>query len=327
MKSLFKNLIQVGIVVGSLKETMSSYVYDYGIGPMYVLKFFFKNVSDMYLYGKRKDYSMNIGVCPIGDVRFELIEPIGDSIYQDYYNEYDEGIIHHLKIGVNNYQDVLSYFASNSIKVIQSGHQLGFEGKNKYTYLETANSLGFILEIVDVTSDFIKPEPDYWYPNDKEKVSKPIFKRVSQVGIVIKNLKEKIKVYEDIYGIGPWHMEKFSSKNIDNMLIYGIRKDYSMNIAFCTLGNVQFKLIEPQDHPIYTDFLNRYGGKVIHHLRMEVDDYNETINHLRLKGIEVIQSGKYFGEIEYSYLSTNKDINFIVEIIDYKDKNSNLYIP
>ena len=63
---------------------MQKYVYDYGIGPMYVLKFNSKNVSNMYLYGKRKDYSMKLGVCPIGDVRFELIEPVSESIYSNY---------------------------------------------------------------------------------------------------------------------------------------------------------------------------------------------------------------------------------------------------
>jgi len=57
-KSLFKNLIQAGIVIGNLKKTMHSYVYSYGIGPMYILRFSHKNVSDMNLYGKRKNYSM-----------------------------------------------------------------------------------------------------------------------------------------------------------------------------------------------------------------------------------------------------------------------------
>jgi len=324
---LFKNLIQIGIVVKDLKKTMEKYVYDYGIGPMYVLKFSPTNVSNMYLYGKRKNYCMNIGVCPIGDVRFELIEPLGESIYLDYYKKYGEGIIHHLKLGVNNYHYSLNYLISNDIKIIQSGQQLGSAGTNKYIYLQTNDNLGFILEIVDVTTDFIKPEPDYWFPDNKENIPKPIFKRPSQLGIVVKNLKEKVKIYENIYGFGPWHIEKFNSKNIDDMTVYGKKKDYSMNIAFCTVGNVQLKLIEPLDSSIYSDFFDRYGDKVIHHLRMEMDDYNKTIEYLKSNGLKVIQSGNYLGKIRYSYLTTDGDINFIVELVDCKDKDSNLFCP
>ena len=94
-RPFFKNLIQVGIVVSSLQKSIEKYLDNYGIGPWYVLKFCPDNVSNMYIQGKRKDYSMNIGVCPIGDVRFELIEPIDESIYSEFHRKYGEGIIHH----------------------------------------------------------------------------------------------------------------------------------------------------------------------------------------------------------------------------------------
>ena len=315
-KPFFKNLIQVGIVVRNLQKSMKKYLYDYGIGPWYVLKFCPKSVSNMYIHSTRKDYSMNIGVCPIGNVRFELIEPIDESIYTEFYNKYGECVIHHLKIQVDNYQDTLRFLKLKGIKILQSGHQLGKTGKNIYAYLSTINSLGFIAEIVDVSPDFIKPEPDYWYPDNKETVLKPALKRLTQIGIVVGNLQKKVKEYSEIFGIGPWYIKKYSSNNISDMYIYGKRKNYSMDIAFCRVENVQFKLIEPKSESIYTEFYNKYGEGVIHHLKMEVENYKDTIKFFKSKGIDIIQSGNYLGKIKYSYLSTNKDISFVTEIAD-----------
>lgn len=315
-RPFFKNLIQVGIVVSSLQKSIEKYLDNYGIGPWYVLKFCPDNVSNMYIQGKRKDYSMNIGVCSIGDVRFELIEPIDESIYSEFHRKYGEGIIHHLKLQVDNYQDALRFLKSKGVKVLQSGHQLGKIGKNIYTYLSTANNLGFIAEIVDVPPDFIKPDPDYWYPDNKGIVLKPIFKRLTQIGIVVENLQKKVEEYSEIFGIRPWYIKKYSSNNIRDMHVHGARKDYSINIAFCKIGNLQFKLIEPIDESIYSEFYEKYGEGVVHHLKMEVENYQDALGFFKSKGINVIQSGSYLGKIKYSYLSTSKDINFITEIAD-----------
>jgi len=92
-KPKFKKLIQVGMVVGNLEKTLKKYVYDYGIEPFYILKFSPHNVRNMYIHGKKENYSMNIGVCPIGDVRFELIEPLDQSMYSEFYNNYGENIL------------------------------------------------------------------------------------------------------------------------------------------------------------------------------------------------------------------------------------------
>ena len=315
-KPLFKNLVQVGMVVSDLCKSMQSYVFYYGFGPMYVLEFNHSNVSDMYLYGKRQNYSMNLGICPIGDVRFELIEPISKSIYSDYINQYGQDIIHHLKMGVENYWEALEYLESIGIKIIQSGHQLGDRGKNMYTYLETRDSLGFIIEVVNVEKDFIKPEPDSWFPEEKNQTPRPVFVRPSQVGIVVKDLKAKIEQYRELFGLEPWTIKEFNKENTTDMHVYGKEKDYAIKAGFYTLGNVRIKLIEPLTDSIFSDFYDRYGEGVIHHLGMEIDNYSSVINSLKSIDVEVIQSGCYQDKIKYSYLATQSGLNFIVEIYE-----------
>ena len=311
---LFKKLLQVGMVVSDLESSMKKYVYDYGIGPMYALKFNSGNVSHMSIYGKPKKYSMNIGVCPIGDIRFELIEPLSDSIYSEFLARNGEGIIHHLKLDVENYDQTLKYFDFVGIDSIQSGHQLGDRGESIYNYLETSKRLEFICEITDVSDDFIKPQPDQWYPQKRDYV--PIFKRPTHAGIIVKDLNRKIKEYSDYFSMKDWYVKKFDSGLIENTYIHGKRKDYSVKIAFYELGNVLIKLIEPLDESIYTEFYNKYGDGIIHHLGMEVDNYASDLDKLKSKGLKVLQSGIYLDRTRYAYISTDHEINFITEIVE-----------
>jgi len=52
-KVTLTNLIQVGIVVKDLQNTLQKYI-NYNAGPWYILKFGPKNVDNMQLYGKKK---------------------------------------------------------------------------------------------------------------------------------------------------------------------------------------------------------------------------------------------------------------------------------
>jgi methylmalonyl-CoA/ethylmalonyl-CoA epimerase len=310
------------MVVGNLGMSMDKYI-EYGIGPIYALKFISKNVSDMHIHGERKNYSMNIGVGTIGDIRFELIEPISKSIYSEYLDSYGQCIIHHLKLGVDSYKEAMDHLTSIGIEVIQSGHQLGDRGKNIYTYLDARSTLGFIVEIVDVSPDFIKPGPDYWYPENENDIPRPIFKKLTHIGIVVKDLSKKVKLYSKLFGMNCLHIEQFSSDNVSDMHVYGERRDYSVNIAFFNLENINIKLIEPLDDSIFSQFHDRYGEGVIHHLGMEVVDYEKDLEFLNSKGIKVIQSGKYLNKIRFSYLNTNDDINYITEIIEPNTASNN----
>ncbi len=174
-------------------------------------------MSEMHLHGKKQGHSMNVGVRFIGDIRFEYMEPITPSIYSESYDQYEGRIVHHLKLEVDGLKETLDFLKSKNIEVIQSGHQLGIEGKNMYYYMDTPKKLAFITEIVHVTKDFIKPEPDSWYP-EKDKNFDFVFKGVSQVGIVVRNVLDKIKDYEE-FGIGPWEIREFGPENISNMEI------------------------------------------------------------------------------------------------------------
>ena len=315
MNPIFKRLIQVGMVVPNLLGSMSNYVYSYGIGPMYVTEFNSKNVEEMQLYGKRNNYSMKIGVCPVGDVRFELIEPITKSIYSDFLLKNGSNIIHHLKLEVDNYFETLAHFDSIGIKTIQVGHQLGAKGKNIYSYLDTIEYCGFITEIVNVSEDFIKPEPECWFPGKKITFN-PLFIQPVKIGIVVKNIKTSINNYLDLFGLEKCVIKDFNSRNIYDMCINEKRKDFTFKAAFYNLGNVQLELIEPISESSYSNFYNIYGENTVHHIGMKVNNCCEILRFLKNSGIKIKQSGNYLGKNNFYYLSTELQLNFITEIFE-----------
>jgi 4-hydroxyphenylpyruvate dioxygenase-like putative hemolysin len=161
MEPIFKNVLQVGLVVKDLKETMKTYVHKYGIGPWKVYEFNKDTVADMKINGKRVDYSMRLAVTNIGNVQWELIEPLDDiSHYAKFLKEHGEGI-HHVALETESYDKALQFCEKNGIDQLQ----YGFWGKKfHYDYRKTQNDLKCIVELYGPEEDFEWPEPVEIYP-------------------------------------------------------------------------------------------------------------------------------------------------------------------
>ncbi len=123
--------------------------------------------------------------------------------------------------------------------------------------------------------------------------------------MVVKNLESKIKDYEK-FNIKPWDIYDFEKE--DDLKI-------KAKMAFSRVGNIILKLIEPKNDSLFSDFLSK-NGEGIHHLKMEVNDYQKAMKYLLSKGIKVIYSGNYREKINFSFIDTAKNLNFITEISD-----------
>ncbi len=303
---MFEKLIQVGFVTKEFDRILKSYTDIYGIGPWYILKFCPENVKLMEIYGKKQDYAMNVAVCPLGDIRFEYIEPLTPSIFSEFYEQFGEYAVHHLKLGGQKYEASFDFLDSMNIKTIQSGHQTGGPGENIYTFMDTWEKLGFITEIVKVTPDFIKPEPEKWYFGAQKNFN-PIFIKASMVGIIVKNIDKKIAEYEKLK-IGPWKIfEKDRNKS----------PNFYSKIAFCRRDNYFLKLIQPEPGSVFMTHLLEYGEGV-HHIKMEVENYDRDLKYLRSKNLDIIYSGSYLTDEKFSLIDSRKHLNFIVEISEKK---------
>ena len=99
-------------------------------------------------------------------------------------------------------------------------------------------------------------------------------KRVDHIGILVSNLNEAIKLYEDCFGAQVDKIETLSER--------GVRA------AILSLGQgANLELLEPLPSSNMAKVLEK-RGEGLHHITFEVDDVDREIGRLSERGIELI---------------------------------------
>jgi methylmalonyl-CoA/ethylmalonyl-CoA epimerase len=139
----FTQTMQIGIVVRDLDATIRKYIDEYGIGPWKIYEFNSGNAKDLREYGRPVQRSWRLAVAMVGQLQWELIEPLDDeSIYARFLAEKGGGV-HHIAVAARSFDKMLAMAAERGIDVPLSGE---FEGV-RVAYLGTERDLGVILEI------------------------------------------------------------------------------------------------------------------------------------------------------------------------------------
>ena len=140
---VFTETMQIGIVVRDLDAAIRRYIDDYGIGPWEVHKFNPGDLNDLREYGKPVEHSTRIATAMIGQVMWELIEPLDDeSIFARFLVEKGEGV-HHIAVRTPNFDETVAMQAKRGNELALSCTFSGI----KIAYLPTDRDLGVIIEI------------------------------------------------------------------------------------------------------------------------------------------------------------------------------------
>jgi methylmalonyl-CoA/ethylmalonyl-CoA epimerase len=157
----FVQTLQIGIVVRDLDRAMETYHDRYGIGPWEVFDMGPETVADLEKDERPVDHVMRVATAMVGEVQWELIEPVsGPNIYSEWMEQHGEGL-HHLGLGVPDYADTLDSVRRQGKKILQSGNLQGA----KYAYLPTGGDLGFITEVFDFP-DGLQLTPTRVFPSE-----------------------------------------------------------------------------------------------------------------------------------------------------------------
>ena len=150
----FTKAVQIGIVVRDLDATMRKYVDDYGIGPWQIFEFNPGNAQDLREHGRPAQRSWRLAVAMVGQMQWELIEPLdNESIYARFLAEKGGGV-HHIAVAAQCFDKMLAMEAKRGSELVLSGE---FEGV-KVAYLDTERDLGVTLEIFSGTPDLEKKQ-------------------------------------------------------------------------------------------------------------------------------------------------------------------------
>ena len=132
---------QVGLVVNNIEEKIRE-LEALGIGPF--TKMSLDNLKIEYK-GEESRVNMKLALAHTGTIQIELIEAEGKSFYTDFLKDHGEGL-NHLGVYVKNIDDELKKYLDREIKILQSGDIYGV----RWIYLDTVDSLGFVLELIEI---------------------------------------------------------------------------------------------------------------------------------------------------------------------------------
>jgi hypothetical protein len=156
---LFTETLQIAVVVRDLEAAMETYVSDYGIGPWDIYEFNPDNVHDLRENGEPVERSWRLAVAQVGQVQWELVQPLDDeSVYARFLETNGPGV-HHIGVGVRDYQGTLGHLAERGHDVLLGGEYKGIS----FSYLSTDRDLGVITEIFSGAPG-ADQKPDAVYP-------------------------------------------------------------------------------------------------------------------------------------------------------------------
>lgn len=138
-----------------------------------------------------------------------------------------------------------------------------------------------------------------------------------QIGAVVRDLDETIRVLSEVFGLGPFRVTIWPPAGRDDIERYyhGQPAHFSARMAFTELGPIELELIQPLEGPsIWADFLAQHGPG-LHHIRFNVLELEPVVNYLAKHGIHIAQMGSGIrpGTI-WANLDTEDKVGFGIEI-------------
>ncbi len=132
-----------------------------------------------------------------------------------------------------------------------------------------------------------------------------------QIGIVVKNIDETVKYYQEVFGFGPFEIRNVG---FPTATYYGETAGYRGKRAFFYLGPIQIELIELVDgKTIHEDFLKE-KGEGLHHIAFRVPNIEESKRNAEEAGLKVTQSFTRPDGSGFAYLDSDKVGGVIIEL-------------
>lgn len=147
----------------------------------------------------------------------------------------------------------------------------------------------------------------------------PKFKRLMQIGIIVRDLDTAVEHYQAM-GIGPWEIwdmrndqPPFDDLTFDGKEIPG--KGVVLRTAMAHCYGLELELIQPVADTRYKQWLEEHGPG-IHHMAFDLkDSYEDMLAQCQEKtGKEPWVRGKGIGGmLDFSYLDLREEMGLIVE--------------
>lgn len=139
----------------------------------------------------------------------------------------------------------------------------------------------------------------------------------SQIGVVVKDLEEAIGYYTRVFGLGPFQTMEFAPA------LHWVKREpcpIRLNIGICQWGALMLELIEPLEGDAPHAWFLKEKGEGMQHLGFVVDNYDEWLNYLAEKGIDVLMNAETevegMGHVRAAYMQSDITGGVLFELIE-----------
>lgn len=150
-KELFKNPIQIGLLVDDLDKVTKNLEQIFGIGPFEIVNFPPAGNEDVKreYKGEAADFTAKFCFFNLGNIQLEIIQPLtGKSIWRDFIEKNGPGL-HHIKFSIPEHAPVRQYLESEGIEIEQMGASVGKNVGKEWVFYNTQDKVGFSIELMN----------------------------------------------------------------------------------------------------------------------------------------------------------------------------------
>jgi methylmalonyl-CoA/ethylmalonyl-CoA epimerase len=149
------------------------------------------------------------------------------------------------------------------------------------------------------------------------KASIPPGMRISQVAVVVKDLRKTMEAYTKIMGWKPWSVYEHKPPILHDTMLHGKPETFSMLGAEVHCNPIDFEILQPLEGPsIYKEFLEE-KGEGIHHVAVvnSTEDVDAALANFKKNGVEVTMEGRLGEGIRFYYLDTDPVLKMTAETV------------
>ena len=140
------------------------------------------------------------------------------------------------------------------------------------------------------------------------------FRRVTQVGLVVKNIEEARAAWAKLLDVAEPPIVETEGWESSHMTFKGKSSEGRAKLAFFRLENISVELIQPIGGPsTWQGFLDEHGNG-IHHIAFNVENLDETLDKYKSMEIGIEQKGDYEGGC-YTYIDSRGKLGGVIEIL------------
>lgn len=139
---------------------------------------------------------------------------------------------------------------------------------------------------------------------------------ITQIAIVVKDLRATMELYHRTLGWGPWHVfEYFGPPVLHDTVIRGVPTPFTVHLASAQVGPINVELLQPVDgSSIFQEWLDRHGEGIHHIGGMKVgSDANALHNEFAGLGVHDLLTGGIGQRSHFFFLDSEPLLKFILE--------------